>query len=108
MDSLFEKRHYPYALYLGHLALEKILKSYYVKKIDKAAPYSHNLLYLAERCKLLLSENHKDLLEVVTRFNIEARYPDVKFRFYRTCTKKFTQKYIVEIKEFYKWLRKQI
>lgn len=108
VNSLFAKKHYTYSLYFGHLFLEKVLKGYYVKTIDKSVPYTHNLLYLAERCRLSLSKKQKDLLEMVTRFNIEARYPDAKFKFHKLCTKRFAQKYIQEIKGFYKWLLKQI
>ena len=48
------------------------------------------------------------ILETVTDFNLEARYPDEKFSFKRKCTKKFTQKYLNEIEVMKKWLVKQI
>jgi len=108
MNSLYQSKHYPYSLYFGHLVLEKTLKCYYVKTISKSTPYTHNLLYLAEKCKLRLDTEQKELLETVTRFNIEARYPDVKFKFHNLCTKKFAHKYIQQIQEFYKWLIKQM
>lgn len=104
MESLFEKKYYPYALYFGHLVLEKSLKGYYAKHISASVPYTHNLSYLAEKCQLKLDNDKITLLETVTRFNIEARYPDVKFKFHKLCTKEFTSKYIRRIKEFYKWL----
>ena len=31
---LFEKKDYSYALFFGHLAIEKLLKSIYVRNID--------------------------------------------------------------------------
>lgn len=108
MESLFEKKHYPYSLYFGHLILEKALKGYYVKTINKSTPFTHNLIYLAEKCRLTLNKKQKELLEIVTRFNVEARYPDVKFKFHKLCTKKFAREYIVGIKEFYIWLIKKI
>jgi len=108
MDSLFKQKHYPYSLYFGHLVLEKALKCYYVKNVKKSTPYTHNLLYLAEKCRLELSKHQREILEAVTRFNIEARYPDVKFQFHRMCTRAFTCRYVREIKEFYKWLIQQI
>lgn len=108
MDSLFKQKHYPYSLYFGHLVLEKVLKGYYVKTINKSTPYTHNLLYIAEKCNLKLSDNQRELLEATTRFNIETRYPDVNFQFHKMCTRKFTERYIKEIKGFYKWLIQQI
>jgi hypothetical protein len=63
---------------------------------------------LAEKASLELSEEKLRLLETVTDFNMEARYPDEKFSFKRKCTKKFTQKYLTEIEVMRKWLVKQI
>jgi len=63
---------------------------------------------LAEKASLKLSEEKLRLLETVTDFNMEARYPDEKFSFKRKCTKKFTQKYLTEIEVMRKWLVKQI
>ena len=46
MNSLFEKKHYVWALFIGHLVLEKLLKAFYVKKIGVEVPPIHNLLKL--------------------------------------------------------------
>ncbi len=108
MDDLCDKGHYPYALFFGHLVIEKTLKAYYIIKIEKHAPFTHQLLVLAEKSKLNIKENSKNLLEIITRFNIEARYPDQKMEFHKTCDKKFAEQYILKIKELYKWLLKEI
>jgi len=34
MQSLLENRHYTWALFVGHLVLEKLLKALYVKNAD--------------------------------------------------------------------------
>ncbi|MFH0887404.1 MAG: HEPN domain-containing protein [bacterium] len=108
MGHLFEKGDYHYALFLGHLLLEKTLKAYYVKTNKEHAPYTHNLVYLAEKSKLELHDSQISLLENVSQFNLEARYPDKQFDFYKTCTKVFTSTHIDRIKEFYQWLRERI
>jgi hypothetical protein len=36
----------------------------------------------------------------VTDFNLEARYPDIKFSFYQKCTREFTEKYFKQSKSF--------
>jgi len=54
------------------------------------------------------AEEQKNLLDEVTTFNIRTRYPDFKGRFYKKATRKFTEKYISEIKGFRKWLIKKI
>ena len=47
------------------------------------------------------------LLETVTDFNLETRYPDEKFSFKKKCTKKFTKEYLDQIEVMKKWLAKQ-
>ena len=108
MEHLYEKKDYHYALFLGHLLLEKTLKAYFIKQNNTHAPYSHSLVYLAEKSKLKLNNEFLTLLEAVEQFNIEARYPDKKFEFYKLCTKEFTAEHINKIKEFYQWLLPQI
>ena len=105
---LFEKGDYSYSLFFGHLTIEKSLKAVYVERLTDNPPFTHRLVYLAEKASLELSEEKLRLLETVTDFNMEARYPDEKFSFKRKCTKKFTQKYLTEIEVMRKWLVKQI
>ncbi len=108
MGSMFKSGHYVWALFLGHLVLEKLLKAFYVKNVDANVPYTHDLTKIAEKAGLSLSEDQKDFLDAVTTFNIKARYPDYKGRFYKKAAKKFTENYIKEIKDFRQWLAKKI
>lgn len=108
MEHLFEKGDYHYGLFLGHLLIEKTLKAYYVKTIGEHAPFTHGLIYLAEKSNLKLTAEQTTLLEAVNQFNLEARYPDKKFEFYRLCTREFSAPYQKQIKEFYQWLLSQI
>ena len=80
-NNLFEKRDYPYSLFFGHLTIEKILKAIYVDKLNESPPYTHRLVHLSEKISLGLTEEQLELLETVTDFNMEARYPDEKFSF---------------------------
>ncbi|MBU0574488.1 MAG: HEPN domain-containing protein [Candidatus Margulisbacteria bacterium] len=108
MKHLYEKGDYHYSLFLGHLMLEKALKAVFVKKKNEHAPFTHSLIFLAEKSGLKLSEQQTSLLEAVNQFNIEARYPDKKFEFYKLCTKDFADSYITKIKDYYQWLLTQI
>lgn len=104
MDTLFVNGHYVWALFIGHLVIEKLLKAYYVKVIDTHVPQIHHLLQIAQQTNLELLENQKDFLLEVTTFNLKTRYPDYKQRFYQKATKEFAKGYIQKIKEFRKWL----
>ena len=105
MEHLFKSRDYSWALFLGHLVTEKLLKAYYVKNIDKNVPFTHDLLRLAERAGLKLTESQKDFLDMVTTFNINARYDDYKMKFHKKCTREFTAKSVKEIREFRLWIK---
>ena len=107
MDSLFNNGHYVWTLFVGHLVIEKLLKAYYVKVVDNNVPQIHHLLQIAERAGLALSDSQKDFLLEVTTFNLKARYPDYKQRFYKKATKHFAENYMNKIKEFRTWLLKK-
>ena len=108
MNHLFEKADYHWSLFIGHLVIEKLLKAYFVKYIDTQPPLTHNLLRLAEKSNLELTEQQKDFLVTVTTFNIRARYDDYKLAFYKTCTKDFTTQWLTEITGFRAWIKNQL
>ena len=108
MYHLYEKKDYNWALFLGHLVIEKLLKAYFVKTNNNQPPFIHNLLRLAEKTDLKLTEQQKDFLVTVTAFNIRARYDDYKSAFYKTCTKGYTERWIKEIEGFRKWIKTQL
>ncbi|HRZ27098.1 MAG TPA: HEPN domain-containing protein [Spirochaetota bacterium] len=106
--NLFEREDYSYSLFFGHLALEKLLKAYYVKQIRQHAPLIHNLERLAVSAGLELSDDQKESLIKISTFNIEARYPDIRKSFRKLCTKEFTTKELDEIKKVYQWVKSKM
>lgn len=56
MPTLYNTQSYEWALFLGHISTEKILKALYVKRLKAHAPFTHNLYRLAELIKLELTE----------------------------------------------------
>jgi len=107
-DHLVETADYSYALFFGHLAVEKVLKALYASQRGDHAPPIHNLLRLARAIGLDLNEAQTEALVTITAFNIEARYPDLRRTFRRKCTAEFTQRHMTTIKELYRWLRSLI
>ncbi|MBU1628436.1 HEPN domain-containing protein [bacterium] len=51
-DALFQAGKYPYALFIAHLAIEKLLKALVVKETKKHAPHTHSLPLLADKMTL--------------------------------------------------------
>lgn len=99
MESVFKAGRYDWSLYIGHLALEKILKALWVKNnSNDNPPKTHNLKKIADEAKYPVSEVEAILFLEINDFNLEARYPDYKFDFHKKCTKEFAENYITKIK----------
>lgn len=105
---LFETGKYDWCLFISHLVIEKVLKAFWVRDSSKRVPHHHKLLEVVQETHLSLSDEQKKCLAEISGFNIEARYPDYKFEFYKLCTKEFTTEKFEKIKELYLWLLSQI
>jgi HEPN domain-containing protein len=105
MLTLFGSKSYHWALFMGHIAIEKLLKAYFVRQNESHAPFTHNLYRLAELGGLEISEKYADWLLKITTFNINARYDDYKKEFYNLCTVDFTKEWIEKIKELQQWIK---
>lgn len=105
---LVEKEDFSYALFFGHLALEKMLKALCVKEQRDHAPPIHNLVRLAKIAGIELDEQAESDLVTITAFNIESRYPDFKSSFRKKCTQQFTTKQMAIIWRYFKWLKSRL
>ncbi|KAF0153153.1 MAG: HEPN domain-containing protein [Ignavibacteria bacterium] len=108
MLNLFDSKDYAWALFIGHLVIEKLLKGLIIKCDTLLLAKTHDLNKLASFAKLELSEEQKDILDEITLFNLETRYPDYKLEFYKKCTKEFTTASIEKILELRTWLKNQL
>ena len=105
-SHLFEKGDYSYALFFGHLAIEKLLKGLFVDRQHEHAPRLHSLPRLARLAGLNLDKARQDTLIVISAFNIEARYPDLKRSFRERCTEEYAREQLEKVKEMFEWLRR--
>ena len=108
MTHLFEKKDYSYALFFGHLAVEKIIKALFVQNTNQDVPRSHNLLRLAKAAQVETTKQQKLDLVRITAFNLEARYPDYKGNFRKKCTLEFSEIELQKIKEVFSWLKSML
>ncbi|WP_413911652.1 HEPN domain-containing protein [Desulfobacula sp.] len=107
-NHLFEKGDYSYALFFGHLTIEKIVKAIFTDKNEQTPPFSHNLVYLCEKAGIELDDQKLELLEEISDFNLEARYPDDKFSFYKKCTIGFTKNKLKQIRVLREWFLQKL
>jgi len=106
MLHLFQTGDYHWSLFMGHLVIEKLLKAIFVMRNDEniQPPKTHDLLLLAKKAGIETNDEIDDTLDLITTFNINARYPDYKQEFYHKCNLKFTQDSIKKIKELREWI----
>ncbi|MDO5665626.1 MAG: HEPN domain-containing protein [Bacteroidia bacterium] len=108
MSNLYRSKSYNWALFAGHLSLEKLLKGLYVKNYRKIAPFTHNSSRLAELNNIDLTFEKLDWLDEITMFNLNGRYDDYKKKFHLMCTLDFTDKWIVRINELRTWIKSML
>lgn len=70
MQEMMQLKHYDWALFMGQLGLEKLLKGLVTQVIDDAPPYTHDLVKLAELARLSLSDKQKMQLSQITKFHV--------------------------------------
>lgn len=105
MITLYDSKSYGWALFIGHISTEKLLKALYVKRFKEHAPSTHNLYRLGELIGLDMSEEHSDWFDEITSFNLNARYDDYKKEFYQICTPDYAKTWIERIKNIRIWIK---
>ncbi|HRZ42981.1 MAG TPA: HEPN domain-containing protein [Bacteroidales bacterium] len=108
MQNLLKSGDYSWALFLGHLVLEKLLKAHYVKNQGRHAFFTHDLLRLATNAGLILDKDFEEWLDDISSFNINARYDNYKQDFYRLCTKEFAEEWTERIETLRSWLIREL
>jgi HEPN domain-containing protein len=105
MLDFYKIRRNNWALFIGHLCIEKLLKAYHIKIHHKHALNLHNLIRIAELTNIELTKEQKADFAMITTFNISARYDDFKQNFYKKCTPEFTEIWIEKIKSYRLWIK---
>lgn len=88
-----------------HLALEKLLKGIFVEKNNDHAPYIHDLVELAFRADVAVSDEQKELLVEISKFNIKGRYEEYKEMMYQKATKEYGGELLEKGKILFIWLK---
>src|SRR3990170_4553309 len=73
--ALLESRRYLYVLFMCQQSLEKLLKAHLTRRTAAFPPMIHSLARLAELAGLELSQDDKALLERLSLYYLQSRYP---------------------------------
>ena len=71
-EILFDNKKYHHALFFCHLSIEKRLKAIIVKRTKIAPPFIHDLVRLAEKTDIKLTNKIKNELADISAFNIQG------------------------------------
>jgi len=104
-SSLFRLKNYSHCLFICHLSLEKLIKGLVYKKTLDFPPPIHNLVNLLKLAKITTTPEILEDFKEISSWNIEARYDNIKFAFYKKATMKFADKWFTKVKEYYQWLK---
>lgn len=103
-EETYVRNHADWAFFFWHLAIEKLLKGIIAKNGKTPLPV-HDLAKLASIAGITLSVRHRDNLDEITTYNIDARYDDYKRSFYKKVTKKaYHVKWVDICREIFLWL----
>ena len=108
---MLNSKRYLYVGFMLHQCIEKTLQAYYVfLNLENQPPYTHSLLKLAESSNLysIMSDDYKDLLDMLEPLNIEARYPTHKERLLKELTHEKCSDLLKNTEELYLWIKTRL
>lgn len=105
---LLAGRQFLQSLFFCHLAIEKTLKAVIVRESKDHAPFVHNLVYLAGKTSLELSKPTIAFLELMSRYNIEGRYPEYQEKLRKEIGREYVAEHLHLTEEFIKWCQKHL
>lgn len=105
--AMFNTGRWLYVGYMCHQVIEKIFKAYWSSRKEESAPYSHNLINLAQSCGLglLLDDDQKEFVGELMPLNIEARYPSYKKSVSDALNESKCKELINKTKELQRWVK---
>ncbi len=106
-ESMLSSGRFLYVGFMCHQTIEKIFKAHYCLSSDEPPPYSHNLSFIAGKAGIdkELTDDYKDLLNILEPLNIEARYPTYKEILLKSLTKSRCEEILKKTKELQSWVK---
>jgi len=87
-----------------------MLKALFTKVFNKIPPYTHNLLYLAEKSGIIsqLAVSQKDFLDDLQQYNVRSRYPSDKDSLYKLLDFNKSKEILTKTKEMAEWVKSKL
>jgi len=104
MKRVFDTGEYVWALFIGHLVIEKLLKACCARRLGADVPKIHDLTRLAKKAGIALSTEREDDLDRLTLLQTNVRYDNRRGVPTRRAQRTWAQGHIESITELRKWL----
>jgi len=107
---MLQGRRFLYVGFMCHQTIEKILKAFYVSKLQENPPHTHNLTYLAQQTGVYdnMSEDQKSILDILEPLNVESRYPTQKEKLMQTLDYERCEGIVKKAEGLYQWIKNQL
>ena len=104
-EQMLHAGRYIYVIFMSHMALEKALKALVTEETQKLPPRTHNLIDLAQRAQVVLSQEQQDFLGKINNSSVVVRYPDDLAAMVSQYPETIAQDYLERTKELILWVR---
>ena len=109
INYLVQGKKYVYALFFGHLYLEKISEAIWVKNNESNYPPKiHNLLTILKQANVTLEDDQSLFLLKMNQYQIEGRYPEDIEKLKNITDAELTEKSLNNINNIAKCLLKHL
>jgi len=105
--NLLKSKDYLWMAFICHLIVEKSIKAVIASRTSEEPKRIHDLTRLAEQAEMVdeLSNEQMDLLEELTPFNIEARYPSYKEKMAAKLSPEYCKNLLMRTEEYLCWTK---
>ncbi|MBI3779493.1 MAG: HEPN domain-containing protein [candidate division NC10 bacterium] len=106
--ALLGSRRYLYVLFMCQQSLEKLLKAHLTRRTAAFPPRIHSLGRLAELAGLELSQDDKALLERLSLYYLQSRYPPEIHALAKQITRSVAMTHLAQTEVLWKRLRRHL
>jgi HEPN domain-containing protein len=106
--ALLESRRYLYVLFMCQQSLEKLLKAHLTRRTAAFPPRIHSLARLVELAGIELSQDDKVLLERLSLYYLQSRYPPEIQALAKQITRSVAMTHLAQTEALWKQLRRKL
>jgi len=104
---MFNGGRYAYAVFMCHLAVEKVLKGLFQYKTGEIPPKTHNLVYLLSKLDIKPEKKMAKHIVLLIEANIAARYPESLEILQKNYIESVTSDILKQSEEVILWIKEQ-